>query len=143
MGYTLVDTYSGERSLNYLATLATTLQLQESLTGYEATSNDTEAVRRLFQPHLKHLLDGQWQFAMVVVVKLQGHLPVHRDGALPNGTKRHHLVLQTNPRYWDFVDGQWLQLKQGGIYEFDPTKEHGAINWGAEAGIRLVVDIVI
>ena len=140
MSYKRIGAYTGEKSVKYLAEVASRLEMQASATGYEATSDQTELLRDSFYPFVGHLFPGPWKFAMVVLVKTHGHLPVHRDGAMPTGVTRYHLVLQTNPRCWYFHDGAWEQLEVGGIYELDPTLEHGAINWGAEPRIHLVID---
>ncbi len=54
---------------------------------------------------------------------------------------RLHMPLQLNPGCWVFHDGTWQQLELGRSYAMDPTKEHGAVNWGATVRLHLVVDI--
>lgn len=63
----------------------------------------------------------------------------HRDP--PIDGLRYHLVLQTNPGCWSFSGGRWQQLKVGKIYEMDPTEEHGAVNWGSETRLHLMIDV--
>lgn len=62
----------------------------------------------------------------------------HQDAPITG--KRYHLPLQTNPGCWSFHDGDWQQLHEGRIYQMDPTKSHGAVNWGSEIRLHLIID---
>lgn len=53
---------------------------------------------------------------------------------------RYHLPLQTNDGCWSFAGGAWTQLQLGGIYRLDPTEPHGAVNWGADLRVHLMID---
>lgn len=137
MSYIRVGTFNGP--LEPLVHRALKIEKQASSTGYEATSDQTALLYEAFKDDLSQF-PGPWEFSMIVLVNTHGHLPVHADGAMPAGVRRYHLVLQTNPRCWYFHDGEWERLEAGGIYELDPTRDHGAINWGPEPRIHLVID---
>lgn len=109
--------------------------------GYASTSDRWREVERLYKPDLPEAFQGEWLYAMLTVVHPNGTLPPHSDGALPSGIHRFHIVLQTNLDAWCLHDGKWEQLEEGYVYELDATKRHGAINWGAEDRVHLVMDI--
>ncbi len=78
--------------------------------------------------------------AMFVVLYPSSQLVAHRDPPIPD--LRYHVPIIVPPGNWVFHDGLWQQLVVGNIYQMDPTKEHGAVNWGSEIRIHLVVDTV-
>ena len=60
---------------------------------------------------------------------------------MPN-RRRYHIPLQINPGCWVFSDCVWQQLELGVVYEMDPTKPHGAVNWGDTVRLHLLIDRV-
>lgn len=77
-------------------------------------------------------------------VQLVGLLPsqqivAHQDQPIVG--LRYHLVLQTNPGCWSFSGGVWQQLELGHFYRMDPAEEHGAVNWGSELRLHLMIDV--
>lgn len=81
----------------------------------------------------------------IVQTRLVGLLPsqqlvAHTDP--PISGIRHHLPLQSNPGCWVFHDGVWQQLEVGRMYTMDPTKPHGAVNWGTELRLHLMIDVL-
>lgn len=58
----------------------------------------------------------------------------------PIAGTRYHLPLVTNEGCWVFHRGVWQQLQVGRVYMMDPTAEHGAVNWGTERRVHLMVD---
>lgn len=64
---------------------------------------------------------------------------LHTDA--PIRGRRLHLPLQTNDGCWSVSDGVWQQLQVGFGYWLDPTRPHGAVNWGTEVRLHLVVDL--
>lgn len=135
-------TYTGAyNDLHPLLEQVDKLTLELTGTGYGSTGSQQEHVRSLYFPLLGHIFTGAWAYAMVVSVLPGGSLPAHCDGVLPPGFTRYHLVLQTNPRAWNYHDGTWQRLTPGGIYTLDPTLEHGAINWGEKPRIQLAIDM--
>ena len=99
-------------------------------------SDDTIA---LYEPLLGDRFTGAWLYAQLVILFPGGALTQHTDGQL--GRSRRHLVLQTNPHVWIFHDGAWQQLPLGGVYSMDPTKPHGAVNWGHAPRVHLLMDV--
>lgn len=63
----------------------------------------------------------------------------HTDPAIAG--LRYHIPLQTNPGCWAFSGGEWQQLGEGLIYQMDPTVLHGAVNWGTEVRLHLMIDV--
>jgi hypothetical protein len=82
-----------------------------------------------FHPIYACQLVGLWPSQQIVS---------HQDEAIAG--VRHHLPLQTNPGCWSFHAGTWQQLEVGRIYQMDPTKPHGAVNWGSEIRLHLIID---
>jgi hypothetical protein len=75
---------------------------------------------------------------MFVVLYPSSQLVGHKDPPLPS--IRYHIPLIVNPGCWVFHDSSWQQLEVGHIYEMDQTKVHGAVNWGPDIRIHLIVD---
>lgn len=78
---------------------------------------------------------------MFVVIPPIGMVDRHRDS--PAKGKRLNVVLQTNPYCQNFIacDGviqEVVTLEQRGIYQFDATLEHWAVNGGTTDRIVLV-----
>lgn len=119
---------------------ATGLQYDVAPSGYGSTSDRHELVREVFYPYAGLLFPREWVYSMVTVVAPGGLLPPHKDGALPDGLQRYHVILQTNPLSWNFHDGDWQQLEVGGVYTLDQTKLHAAVNWGEAPRYHLVID---
>lgn len=75
----------------------------------------------------------------VVALYPSSQIVAHVD-ANPDQWRRFHIPLQLNDRCWVFHDGDWQQLVVGRVYQMDPTKVHGAVNWGTEVRLHLLVD---
>jgi hypothetical protein len=58
----------------------------------------------------------------------------------PIAGRRFHVPLVVNDGCWVFSDGHWQQLAVGRVYQMDPTIVHGAVNWGTERRLHLMVD---
>lgn len=76
----------------------------------------------------------------ITIVSLQpsSQIVLHRDA--PIRGRRFHTVLQMNDGCWVMHGGKWQQLLLGRVYEMDPTEAHGAVNWGSEVRLHLMVD---
>jgi hypothetical protein len=80
----------------------------------------------------------------VLATKLVGLLPSQQIAAhadAPIQGVRYHIPLQVNDGCWSFHDGVWQQLKLGVVYQMDPTKPHGAVNWGETIRLHLMIDV--
>lgn len=80
----------------------------------------------------------EWSNCRLVGLWPSQQIPLHSDAPI-HGT-RYHIPLQTNDGCWVYSDGVWQQLELGRIYTMDPTKPHGAVNWGEELRIHLMID---
>lgn len=91
-------------------------------------------------PYTPRLFVGQdvRQTAIVGLLPSQ-QLVAHCDP--PINANRYHLPLRTNPGCWSFSGGVWQQLEVGKVYRMDPTEEHGAVNWGSETRLHLMIDV--
>lgn len=78
-----------------------------------------------------------WQ-TRVVVLYPSAQIVAHSDA--PIRGIRTHIPLQLNPGCWVFHDSVWQQLREGSVYQMDPTIEHGAVNWGATPRFHLIID---
>lgn len=136
--YQRVGTYEGRTTLQELAARHQRFGFTSEPSGYETSAVHAERIRDAY-PELASVLPGTWATAMLAIVHKGGNIPVHRDAL--EGV-RHHLVLQTNDRCWNYHDGDWQQLELGGIYTVDPSKEHASINFGDSLRVHLVVDVI-
>jgi hypothetical protein len=104
---------------------------------YKQTSpSETKA---FFQPHIGARFPGEWEMAFMVILFPGMSIPVHTDG-IPEIFRR-HVVLQTNDKVWCHHDGDWQQLPLGTAWSMDPMRPHGAVNWGKDPRIHLLIDI--
>ena len=76
--------------------------------------------------------------SMFVALYPSAQLVAHRDPPI-TGTRVHY-PLQVNDGCWVFHEGDWRQLEIGHGYAMDPTGLHGAVNWGSELRLHLMVD---
>lgn len=141
--YQRVGTYDGKVPLQELAERLQSFDVAWAEDyGYGTTTDHLVAIRDAFKPDLADVLPGEWAYSMLVVVKPNmGAIRFHKDVKQREGLVRHHLVLQTNERCWNFHDGAWQQLELGGIYTIDETLEHASVNGGEAQRIHLVVDL--
>lgn len=84
-------------------------------------------------------LAPRWTAAAVVALYPSAQLVAHRDP--PIEARRYHVPLVVNPGCWVFHEGMWQQLNVGRVYAMDPTETHGAVNWGADIRLHLMVDV--
>lgn len=64
----------------------------------------------------------------------------HRDPPLAEGIARWHVALQSCPACWCLHGDRWQRLLPRRRYSMRPEEEHGAVNWGHEPRIHLLVD---
>lgn len=83
---------------------------------------------------------GPITYITVIAVYPGAQIQSHVD-APPKGI-RYHIPLQQNEGCWSFHDGAWQQLQLDRIYTMDPTKPHGAVNWGPTVRLHLIVDVL-
>lgn len=102
--------------------------------------SDAEVTIRIYRPLLTETFPGRWTGAALVALYPGAQIPSHVDAPIP-GT-RFHIPLQINEGCWVFSDGVWQQLSRGAVYTLDPTKPHGAVNWGPTLRIHLLIDTV-
>ena len=75
---------------------------------------------------------------MVVALYPSSQLVAHCDPPIPE--TRVHVPLQMNPGCWVFHRESWQQLALGSAYTMDPSERHGAVNWGPDLRLHLVID---
>ena len=97
------------------------------------------------EPELSQVLGKQriprwttWKATQAVVLYPSSQLVAHVDP--PISGRRFHIPLVVNDGCWAFSDGHWQQLVVGQVYQMDPTVVHGAVNWGTERRLHLMVD---
>jgi hypothetical protein len=74
-----------------------------------------------------------------VVLYPSSQLVRHQDP--PIAGVRYHVPLVLNDGCWVFHGGTWQQLEVDQGYVMDPTVEHGAVNWGTNPRMHLMVDV--
>lgn len=94
----------------------------------------------LWQGQLQTIIPTPWHWAGVVALYPSKQISAHADPPIPN--IRIHIPLIVNPNSWVFHDGSWQQLLVGALYEMDPTKVHGAVNWGPAVRRHLMIDLL-
>lgn len=75
----------------------------------------------------------------IVALYPSSQLVAHCDP--PINAIRYHVPLVVNTGCWVFHDGAWQQLEVGRVYRMDPTQIHGAVNWGTEVRLHLILDV--
>lgn len=102
---------------------------------------DLTETRRIFWDHagLVTLFPGEWYNCRVVGLWPSQQIPLHQDSAIIG--VRHHIPLQINDDCWVYSDGTWQRVAVGVVYTMDPTKPHGAVNWGETIRLHLMIDI--
>lgn len=81
-----------------------------------------------------------WTWVTIVALGPSQQIVAHRDQPLPKGVFRYHIPLQSNPFCWSLSDGEWQKLQTGKIYRMAPDVLHGAVNWGSETRLHLMID---
>lgn len=89
---------------------------------------------------LQGLFPAPWKWVTAVSLLPSQQIVAHRDQPLPAGLTRYHLPLLTNSGCWSYADRHWRHLILGTVYELDPAEEHGAVNWGSEVRVHLLID---
>lgn len=121
----------------HLLTLALSLNPQPGPGGSGMTPQSES--RLLFESVLQPIFRGTWYACTVVGLWPSQQIPAHADAPILG--VRYHLPLQVNDCCWVFHDGVWQQLWEGGCYRMDPTKVHGAVNWGETLRLQLMIDV--
>ena len=107
-----------------------------------STMSDPAETKALFlaDPDAVAAFRPPWHWVTLVTLLPSQQIVAHRDQPLPPGVRRWHVPLQTNPGCWSFHAGEWQQLEVGQRYLMRPDEEHGAVNWGSEVRIHLMID---
>jgi hypothetical protein len=139
--YKRIGTYKGD--VDFLLSQASRVGMHPSGSGYTCSPRDQ--TKELYLPLVKDVFPGNCTGLFLAIIWPQGNIPPHGASGIgeviADGSMRYHLILKTNPKCWNMHDGDWQQLEERGIYEFDPRKVHASINWGKEWRVHLVVDI--
>jgi hypothetical protein len=77
--------------------------------------------------------------AAFVVLYPSAQLVAHCDPSIAP-LKRYHIPLVVNNGCWSFSGDTWQRLEVGKVYAMDPTELHGAVNWGTERRLHLMID---
>jgi hypothetical protein len=120
-----------------LRRLALSLNPQPGPGGSGMTDDVLTAGR--FEAVLKPFFPSSWWVCRVVSLWPSQQIPAHVDATIRG--ERHHIPLQTNDGCWSFSNGIWSQLEEGQDYTMDPTQPHGAVNWGSELRLHLMLDV--
>lgn len=137
--YVPVRTVSADWIAQFLADIHT----QEIKPGPGGSSMTPAAHSKFYAAdhRLTEYLQLPWEWVTIVALYPSSQIVAHRDPPAV-GTVRYHIPLQTNPDCWCFHDGVWQRLPVGQIYSMNPREQHGAVNWGAEVRLHLMVDRV-
>ena len=92
----------------------------------------------LVQPLLAPMFPGNWTRSSVVSLYPSQQIVAHCDPPIQG--VRHHIPLDLNDGCWVYHDSTWQKLEVGRVYQMDPTKPHGAVNWGATTRLHLIID---
>lgn len=106
-----------------------------------STFSDWKASWALLSPELLSEFPTLQKVCIVQLrpsAQIVAHIDQHE--IYPN-EQRYHVPLKTNEGCWVFSDGVWQQLEVGRLYKMDPTKPHGAVNWGTTVRWHLLMDV--
>ena len=101
--------------------------------------SDYDQTSQIYQPELEDDFPG-WIRSTVIALYPGAQIPSHVDVPIRPNLTCWHIPLQINSGCWAFHDGHWQQLLLGRVYQMDPTKPHGAGNWGDTVRLHLIVD---
>jgi capsular polysaccharide biosynthesis protein len=101
--------------------------------------SDAPKTEAVYAPLLQPVLPLPWVQARLVALYPSKQIAQHCDAPIVG--VRYHLPLQLNPACWVFHDGTWQQLEEGQLYQMDPTRPHGSVNWGSTLRVHLMVDL--
>jgi len=101
-------------------------------------SRITPVPETLWAALINQLQMGNYGSVALVALYPSSQLVQHSDP--PIRGVRTHVPLDVNPDCWVFHDGTWQQLQRGHAYQMDPTKPHGAVNWGHRVRVHLMLD---
>lgn len=110
--------------------------------GSRITTLTTEQAESVCQ--ILHLQPGARTMA-VVTLHVNQQIPAHRD-AFDAELIRYHVPITTNPLAWSLSEADdgtkidWQHLDVGHVYALNPTRLHGAVNWGDQPRVHLMVD---
>jgi hypothetical protein len=132
----------GGRALLYLLKIALDLNVQPGPGG--SGMSEIEPARHLYDRWIGEDFPGHWTNCRVVGLWPSQQIPLHVD-ASPTGT-RYHIPLQTNRRCLQFTENaqgviHCQTLDIGRVYQLDPTLPHGAVNWGEDVRLHLMIDV--
>ncbi len=99
--------------------------------------SNPQATQAATQFLLRALFPGLTQ-AIIFGLYPSAQIVGHCDPAISG--RRFHVPLETNPQCWSFASNVWEHLPVGTIFELDPTRFHGAVNWGTTRRLHLVID---
>lgn len=104
--------------------------------------SDFQQTQALFVSDLAQYF-GSARIKQVTVSTLypSSQIVAHQDHPNTVYGLRFHCPLRMNQNCFVFHDDRWQRLTVGQWYEMNPTKEHGAVNWGATIRLHLVVDV--
>ena len=87
-----------------------------------------------------------WSNCRIVGLWPGQQIPLHVDAPI-TGT-RYHIPLQTNIHCFVYaevddrpLESCWQSLELGRVYTVDPTWPHGAVNWGDDVRLHLMIDV--
>ena len=138
--YRYTDTHLGGDWLAGARGCAARVDLQPGPGG--SGMSDPTATKAAFWDHAglaQCLPPGAWTQVRLVGLWPSQQIPRHADA--PISGQRFHVPLYLNDQCWVFSAGVWQQLREGWIYEMDPTKPHGAVNWGDTIRLHLMIDV--
>lgn len=137
--YVPVRTIWFDGQLDHFLRIALELDIKPGPGGSSMTED--AATRARFDGFVDRYLPQPWQWITVVALYPSSQIVAHRDPSAV-GTVRYHIPLQTNDDCWCFHAGVWQRLPVGQIYSMNPREQHGAVNWGSEVRLHLMVDRV-
>lgn len=71
----------------------------------------------------------------------------HTDVVEGGPVTRYHIPILTNDGCWCYHESPhehtngWKRLYANQLYQMDPTQPHGAVNWGSEPRVHLLIDV--
>lgn len=99
--------------------------------------SDDQATAVLFRAPLSYLFPAAVLYRVFALYP-GSQIELHTDP--PIRGMRYHLPLQSNDACWCCHDGVWSQLTPGFVYVMDPSRPHGAVNWGETLRLHLTID---
>jgi len=109
---------------------------------FQELDNNKTIDRRSNWSELDNIVDGEIVGLLIVNLHAGKDIPLHvDDGEHLKNSRRIHLPIITNKNVIFNVDGEYINMKEGYLYEINNMKPHSVKNKGLRDRIHIIIDV--